>query len=110
GFEILHFLASMDIVGASGTSLRELWGEDDARAYLGITVPDFPNFFILNGPNTNAGHGGSAVIACELQMRYIMQGIGVLADGSVASLEVTKKAFSEYNDNLDDALSRCIWV
>lgn len=69
GFNILQFLAPMEIRGTSGKTLREEWGEDDARAYLGITVPGFPNFFILNGPNTFAGHGGSAIIATELEAR-----------------------------------------
>jgi len=110
GFEILHFLASIDVIGASGRSLRQMWGRDDARAYLGITVPDFPNFFVLNGPNTNAGHGGSAVISTELQMRYVMQAVKLLVDGSVSSVEVTDEAFWDYNNRLDDALSRCIWV
>ena len=57
-----------------GRSLAEVW-DGVPKAYLGITVPDFPNFFILNGPNTNAGHGGSAVIATEFQMRYVMQAL-----------------------------------
>src|SRR5262249_50716284 len=72
GFKVLQFLWPMDIIGTSGKTLREQWGIDDARAYLGVSVPDFPNFFIVNGPNTNAGHGGSAIHATEFQVRYIM--------------------------------------
>ncbi|WP_236147461.1 NAD(P)/FAD-dependent oxidoreductase [Mycolicibacterium sp. CH28] len=48
GFKVLQFLWPMEIIGRSGRSLREQWGQDDARAYLGVTVPDFPNFFILS--------------------------------------------------------------
>ncbi|MFE2998622.1 flavin-containing monooxygenase [Nocardia sp. NPDC059246] len=110
GFKTLQFLWPMEIRGKSGATLREQWGAEDARAYLGVTVPDFPNFFILNGPNTNAGHGGSAVIATEFQMRYIMQVIGHLISGDAVSSEVRADVFWEYNKELDDALSRCIWV
>jgi 4-hydroxyacetophenone monooxygenase len=109
GFKILQFLWPMEIRGASGMTLREHWGEDDARAYLGITVPDFPNFFMINGPNTFAGHGGSAIIATELEVRYVMLGIRRLIQAGLASLEVRADVFRDYNKELDEALSRMIW-
>jgi len=109
GFKALQFLWPMDIYGASGKTLAEQWGYHDARAYLGVTVPDFPNMFILNGPNTNAGHGGSAILACEFQVRYVMQAIAQLASGQVDSLEVREDVFWDYNNEVDDALSQCIW-
>ena len=110
GFKTLQFLWPMEIVGASGRTLTEVWGPEDARAYLGITVPDFPNFFIVNGPNTNAGHGGSAVIATEFQMRYIMQALAYMIGHDVASAEVRQDVFDAYNVELDAALARSIWV
>lgn len=109
GFKALQFLWPMDIYGASGKTLAEQWGYHDARAYLGVTVPDFPNLFILNGPNTNAGHGGSAILACEFQVRYVMDAIARLAAGEVTSLEVREDVFWAYNNELDAALSQCIW-
>lgn len=109
GFNILQFLAPMEIRGTSGKTLREEWGEDDARAYLGITVPGFPNFFILNGPNTFAGHGGSAIIATELEARYVMLGLRRLVEAELASVEVREDVFWDYNKELDEALCRMIW-
>ena len=109
GFKVLQFLWPMDIIGKSGKTLREQWGVDDARAYLAATVPDFPNFFIVNGPNTNAGHGGSAIHATEFQVRYIMQAIRHLLVTGTAALEVDRDAFYRYNAELDEALSHCIW-
>jgi len=110
GFRALQFLWPMEIRGRSGKTLAEQWGHDDARAYLGIAVPDFPNLFILNGPNTNAGHGGSAVIATELQVRYVMELLAAMAEQDLASVEVTERAFWTYNDQVDEALNRSIWV
>lgn len=110
GFKTLQFLWPMEIRGRSGQTLREAWGEEDARAYLGITVPDFPNMFILNGPNTNAGHGGSAIIAGEFQMRYIMQALAFMAEHDVRSTEVREDVFTDYNVELDAALNQMIWV
>lgn len=109
GFKTLQFLWPMEIRGASGKTLTEQWGYHDAKAYLGVTVPDFPNLFILNGPNTNAGHGGSAIIAAEFQVRYVMQALAVLAGEDVSTIEVKREVFEQYNSELDDALSRCIW-
>lgn len=109
GFRVLQFLWPMDIVGRSGRTLREQWGIDDARAYLGVTVPDFPNFFIVNGPNTNAGHGGSAIHATEFQVRYVMQAIRYLLESDTPAVEVDREVFLRYNDELDEALSQCIW-
>jgi 4-hydroxyacetophenone monooxygenase len=99
----------MDIIGRSGITLREQWGVHDAKAYLGVTVPDFPNFFILNGPNTNAGHGGSAIHATEFQVRYVMEAIGALLQTPSRVLEVDRDRFDDYNAKLDEALSHCIW-
>lgn len=109
GFKTLQFLWPMEIRGASGKTLAEQWGYHDAKAYLGVAVPDFPNFFILNGPNTNAGHGGSAIIAAEFQVRYVMQAINELSGGDSTTIEVKRDVFEQYNAELDDALSRCIW-
>jgi 4-hydroxyacetophenone monooxygenase len=109
GFKVLQFLWPMDVVGRSGRTLREQWGADDARAYLGVTVPDFPNMFIINGPNTNAGHGGSAIHGTEYQVRYAMQAIRHLLTSSTPAIEVDRGVFEEYNAELDEALSHTIW-
>lgn len=109
GFNILNFLWPMEVYGRSGKTIREQWGLHDAKAFLGITVPDFPNFFILNGPNTNAGHGGSAIHATEFQVRYVMQAIRNLLSGDAAAIEVDRDTFLNYNKELDEALSHCIW-
>jgi 4-hydroxyacetophenone monooxygenase len=51
----------MDIRGRGGRTIRGVWGDDDPRTYLGITVPSFPNLFLTYGPNTNLAHGGSII-------------------------------------------------
>ena len=47
------------------------------RAYLGVTVPDFPNLFLLYGPNTNGGTG-SVVATIEASMRHVLAALGEL--------------------------------
>src|SRR5690606_11722520 len=59
GFQPQRFLNSLNVRGRDGRSLHEVW-EERATAFLGVTVPGFPNFFIQYGPNTN---GGTSIIA-----------------------------------------------
>ena len=109
GFKIQQFLYPMEVRGRSGRSLVETWGPDDARAYLGVTVPDFPNLFLLNGPNTFAGHGGSAILATEFQLRYALQGIERLTSGEATSVEVRSEVCDDYNKRVDALMDQMIW-
>ena len=65
-----------------------MWGERPA-AYLGITVPGFPNFFCMYGPGTNLAHGGSLIFHSECQMRYITQCLEALIAGGHRTMEPT---------------------
>lgn len=111
GFKAIQLLYPMDVRGRSGRTLRgQVWESDDARAYLGMVVPDYPNLFILNGPNTNAGHGGSAIHPTEFQVRYLMQAIAHLVEHPDERLEVLDDVYERYNAELDEALSRTVWA
>ena len=72
GFDVLRFITTFSVTGRSGRSLREAWEDDNAKAYLGTVIPDFPNFFTLYGPNLQPGHGGSLIFVVEMQMRFVM--------------------------------------
>jgi 4-hydroxyacetophenone monooxygenase len=110
GFQNLNLLAPIDVRGRSGRSLRESWGEDDATAHLGITVPDFPNFFMLLGPNTIAGHGGSAALGIEMEVRYVLGMIARMVDEGLAAVECRPDVHDAYVARLDAAMQRTIWV
>ena len=71
GFQASKFLTPMTVNGRGGVDLHEQWA-GDARAYLGITVPGFPNLFCLYGPNTNIVINGSIVYFSECGVRYIL--------------------------------------
>ncbi|QBJ95766.1 NAD(P)/FAD-dependent oxidoreductase [Rhodococcus sp. ABRD24] len=110
GFHTDRLLYPMDVVGRSGRTTREVWGEHDARAYLGITVPDFPNLFIMTGPNTALGHGGSFITMLECQIRYIMDVITQMADGDLGAVECRSDVCERYVESVDDAHSKMVWT
>ena len=109
GFHANKFLWPMEIVGRSGTALNEVWG-DDPRAYLGITVPDFPNLFCLYGPATNLAHAGSIIFHSECQVRYIMGCIEAMVELNRSTIECKKEVCDDYNLRLDEALSQTVWA
>jgi 4-hydroxyacetophenone monooxygenase len=99
----------MQITGRSGRTLEAAWDGDDARAYLGVTVPDFPNFFTLYGPNTQFGHGGSLISMMELQMNYIADLMNQMITKDLDSVECSHDVYDDYNRKVDDAHSRMVW-
>jgi 4-hydroxyacetophenone monooxygenase len=109
GFQAGKMLWPMDIRGRGGVSIRQVWGDDNPRAYLGITVPDFPNLFVLYGPNTNVGHGGSAIFLAECQVRYTLSVLQGLQAQGAREAEVRREVHDAYNVLIDDKLSRLSW-
>ena len=92
GFYTNKFLAPMEIIGKGGANLRDSWG-DEAHAYLGITVPKFPNLFLLYGPSTNLAHGGSIIFHSECQVIYVMGCIKALIESGAAAMECKEEPF-----------------
>lgn len=110
GFDVLRFLTSYEARGRSGRSLREVWDDDNARAYLGMAIPDFPNFFTLYGPNTQPGHGGSLIFVVEMQMGYIMQVIQKMASEGIGAVECRQDVHDDYNARVDAAHEQMVWT
>jgi 4-hydroxyacetophenone monooxygenase len=110
GFEVTRFLSTYELRGRSGIPLRQQWDDDDGRAYLGTMIPDFPNFFILYGPNTQPGHGGSFIAAVETQMDLVMTLLEGMAQRGWGSIEVKHSVTDEYNERVDAAHERMVWT
>jgi 4-hydroxyacetophenone monooxygenase len=110
GFDVLRFLTAFDVTGRDGRRLRDVWQDDDARAYLGTAVPGFPNFFILYGPNTQPGHGGSLIFVVEMQMRYVMDVLRQMADRGIVTVECRQDVHDRYNEGVDAAHEQMVWT
>ena len=110
GFQAGNLLSPIDIRGVSGTPLRDVWGVDDPRAYLGITVPDYPNMFVLVGPNTFVAHGGSIIYQAECEMRYVTDCIRYMIENGISSVEVQQSVHDEYNERIDAEHDQLVWA
>jgi 4-hydroxyacetophenone monooxygenase len=108
GFAVSKVLWPMEIVGRDGTALNELW-DDRPGAYLGITVPQFPNFFIMYGPGTNPVSGSSVIWMSECQMHYIVGCLDLLAHGH-RTIECRPDVYADYHRRTQDELSRMVWT
>jgi cation diffusion facilitator CzcD-associated flavoprotein CzcO len=104
GFKTNPFLASIDVQGLGGRLLREHW-HGGAHAYLGITTYDFPNFYMMYGPNTNLGHN-SIIIMIEAQARYIVKCIERLKMSGQKTLQVKEAVESKYNEEIQARLKK----
>ena len=96
GFDVNHQLGPINIRGLNGLSLNEAWGES-AYAYLGVTVPGFPNFFCMYGPGTNAVNGASIIYNSECQMRYIIGCIDMILAGGARWAAPRADVCDDYN-------------
>lgn len=110
GFDANRLIPGIDIRGRDGLSLDSVWGADDSRAYLGITVPGFPNLFCLYGPNTNSGHGGSIVLIAECQVRYVLGCLQRMREADIAALEVREDVYTRWNAYIDGLHEKLIWT
>ena len=110
GFESTRYLFPMEITGWGGTDLSDAWHDTDARAYLGMTIPEFPNLFLACGPNTGLGHGGSFITIAEWQVRYIMEALQRLAAAGAATVECRPEVYQAYGESVDRAHAELVWT
>ncbi len=108
GFQASNFLTPMKVRGRGGVDLHERWN-GDARAYLGITVPGFPNLFLLYGPNTNIVINGSITYFSECEVHYILESVRMLLEVGHRSMDCRGEVHDAYNVRIDDANRYMAW-
>jgi 4-hydroxyacetophenone monooxygenase len=108
GFQASNFLSYLKVKGRGGRDLHETWG-GDAKAYLGMTVPGFPNFFMTYGPNTNIVVNGSIIFFSECSIRYIVGALKLLAETGATALEPKASVHDAFNARVDEANAGWAW-
>jgi cation diffusion facilitator CzcD-associated flavoprotein CzcO len=107
GFASHDFIAPMAITGREGRTLEDAWSEV-ARAYLGLSVPGFPNMFLLYGPNTNGG-SGSVVNTLECGIAHVLAALGEMERAEASRIEVSRGAAADFDRELRAALAKTVW-
>jgi len=108
GFKTNPFLYGLDITGKDGISIRDAW-KDGPTNYLGMTVSNFPNLFLMYGPNTNLGHN-SIIIMSEAQAGYIAQCVKAIQQNNWGSIDISLTAMQSYHQDAQKRLGEMIWA
>ena len=109
GFRVNDFLGSIRVTGRDGRDLHEVWGEKPS-AYLGITIPGFPNFFCMYGPGTNLASGGSLIFHSECQIRYIVGCMDLLLTSGATAMEPRVEAYDDWYARSQAEMATMVWA
>jgi cation diffusion facilitator CzcD-associated flavoprotein CzcO len=108
GFESTAFLAPMRIEGRGGRALHDVW-QGHPHAFLGLSVPGFPSFFMMYGPNTNLGHN-SIIFMIECQTGYIMECLRQMDARGLAWIDLRPAALDAYIARMRESLAGTAWA
>ncbi|HYF57699.1 MAG TPA: NAD(P)/FAD-dependent oxidoreductase [Burkholderiaceae bacterium] len=109
GFEVSRMLGPMTVEGRAGATIDREWANDDPKAHLGITVPGFPNLFLLVGPGTGLAHGGSIFLVTECQVRWISRMIVGMVERGIDAVEVRRDVHDAFIARFDAAHRELVW-
>jgi len=107
GFDTSMFMRPINILGLNGITLEDYW-QDYPKAYYSIAMPNFPNLFMLNGPNGPVGNFSLIDIA-EQQMQYIAQLIKLLLQGQAKYIHPKIDATNKYEIARETAAKNTVW-
>lgn len=107
GFQVDRFMRPMVVIGRNGTTLEQAW-KNGPHAYMAISIPDFPNLFMLNGPNGPVGNF-SLIDVVELQFSYIMQLVEKVRSGACNEVSVSQEAMDRFDVDRIEAAKATIW-
>jgi len=107
GFRVDRFVRPMQVIGRNATVLDQVW-QDGPCAHLAISVPGFPNFFLLNGPNSPVGNF-SLIDVAELQFAYILQLVEQVRSGACDEVCASPGAMARFDAERKQAAKTTIW-
>ncbi|MEO3786387.1 NAD(P)/FAD-dependent oxidoreductase [Actinocorallia sp. B10E7] len=107
GFQVVDAMEHWNVTGRGGQKIQEAWA-DGIEAHHGVTVPGFPNYFILVGPNTGLGHS-SIVFMIEVQVAHILSCLRLLSENKATTIEPRPEAMRAFNDRLQKRLRKAVW-
>ena len=111
GFQTEKYIWPAQYFGLGGVTLEDVWTAQGAQAHLGMTVPGFPNMFMLYGPNSQPVASGAGLpVWFEVWTGYIAECIVGMLEKGRASMVIRKDAFDEYNEQLHEEAKKLIYL
>lgn len=110
GFELAPALGPLKVYGREGADLAAAWGKDDAKAYLGVMAPAYPNFFLTLGPNSAPNHAAGVNMVLEAQIHYIIEALDLMVAADGQAIEPTVSAYLDWNDKVDKQMKQMVWA
>ncbi|MGH3653014.1 flavin-containing monooxygenase [Glutamicibacter sp.] len=108
GFKPSDYLDGIEIVGREGLRIHDYW-QSDARAHNGVTVPGFPNFFMVYGPNVGGVVAGSLHFMLERASEYALKAIHEVLKRDVRAVDVTEAALDRFTAWVDAENRQMAW-
>lgn len=109
GFDVSNMMGNLEIRGRDGRALRDEWGYDDPRSYLGVTVPGYPNYFMTVGPNSAPNHAAGQNLISEVQVNYIIECLDWAIASGKRAVEAKTEPFEAWNQKIATRMKDMIW-
>lgn len=109
GFNVAKMLGNLTVKGIGGRDLGAEWGEEDARSYMGMCVPGYPNYFHTVGPNSAPNHAAGQNLISECQVNWIIEALDRVTEAGAKSFEVTEQAYDDWNRKVEARMPEMIW-
>ena len=110
GFDHAKLAKGLRIKGRNGHDLDVDWADEEERAYMGTTMPGYPNYFMSVGPNAGPNHAGGLNIVSESQVHYMIECLDHMIVSGARTIEPTPEAFARHNRRIDDRMKHMIWT
>ncbi|MFI0351939.1 flavin-containing monooxygenase [Actinomadura sp. 9N407] len=107
GFKVVDAMSEWRVIGRDGVKIQEAWA-DGIEAHHGTTIPGFPNFFMMLGPNTGLGHN-SVVFMIETQIQHVLSLLRQMQERGAETVEPRPEATRSYNDRMQRRLRKAVW-
>ena len=109
GFQVNDVGAPFNVTGLDGADLDAMWLHDGPEAYLGVSIANFPNFFMIVGPNTGLGHN-SMIYMIESQVQYIADCLRVLRQCNARTMDLRPDVQRDFNARLQKEMQHSVWT
>ncbi|MCP5395202.1 MAG: NAD(P)/FAD-dependent oxidoreductase [Sphingomonadaceae bacterium] len=110
GFDLAPALGPIKVYGRGGADLAAAWGKDEARSYLGVMAPEYPNFFLTLGPNSAPNHAAGVNMVIEAQINYVLEALDMLVAEGKHAVEPTVAAYEDWNHRVEEQMQKMVWA